>query len=144
MFKKIVASVIVGGTLLFGVATTGVAYAATPAAATTAPTHASRGQIKAWVRAHRKELRKAGVAISAKTIGITPQALVADLKTGNSVAGVATQHDVSPQTVVYALVSAADSKINQAVNAGKLTSNQAKKIEAKLPTYVTKVVDHTF
>ncbi len=96
------------------------------------------------MRAHRKELRRAGLSVSAQTIGITPQALRADLKAGNSIAGVASQHNVSPQNVVDALVSAADGKVNQAVNAGKLTSTQASKIEARLPTAVTKIVDHTF
>ena len=143
MFRKIIAPVVVGGVLLGGVASAGVAAAATPAASTAAPSHASKAQIKAWVRSHRKELRKDGLAISAKAIGITPQALVTDLKAGNSIAGVATQHGVSPQTVVGDLVSAADGQINQAVP-GKLTLTQANKIEAKLPGRVTKVVNHTF
>jgi predicted DNA-binding protein (UPF0251 family) len=82
--------------------------------------------------------------VSAQTIGITPQALKADLKGGNSVAGVATQHNVSPQTVINAIVSAADSKVNQAVTANKLTSTQANKIEAAIPARVTKAVNHTF
>lgn len=142
MLKKVIAPVVIGGALLGGVAITGTAYAATAPASTAA--HDGKGQIEAWVRAHRKELRKAGLDLSAKTIGITPQALRADLKAGNSVAGVATQHNVSPQTVVNAVVSAADSQINQAVTGHQLTSTQASKIEAKLPGWVTKVVNHTF
>lgn len=144
MFKKFVAPVIIGGALLGAVATPGAADAATPAASTPAPSHVTKGQIKAWVRAHRKELRKAGLDISAQTIGISPQALAADLKAGNSIAGVATQHDVSPQSVENALVTAADGKINQAVTAGKLTSTEANKIEARVPGSVTKAVDHVF
>ena len=81
--------------------------------------------------------------ISATTIGVTPQVLVADLKAGNSIAGVATQHGVNPQTVINALVTAADSKVNQAVTAGHLSSTQAKVIEAKVPAYVTTAVDRT-
>ena len=61
-----------------------------------------------------------------------------------SIAGVATQHSVNPQNVVNALVSAVDARVNQAVTAGKLTSTQASTIEARLPTVLTKVVDHTF
>jgi hypothetical protein len=138
MVKKIVAPVVVGGALLFGVGTVGVANTAGAA------TPASKGQIKAWVKSHRQELRRAGLAISAKTIVITPQTLAADLKAGDSVAGVATEHNVSPQTVVNALVSAADTQINNAVTAGKLTSTEANNIETALPTFVTKAVDHTF
>jgi urease alpha subunit len=144
VLKKIIAPVVIGGALLGGVATTGAANAATPTASTTAPSHAGKGSVKAWLRSHRKELRKAGLDISAKTIGVTPQALRDDLKAGNSIAGVATQHSVSPQTVINALVSAADSQVNQAVSAHKLTSTQASKIEAKIPGRVTKIVNHTF
>ncbi|MBV8462622.1 MAG: hypothetical protein JO368_04965 [Acidimicrobiales bacterium] len=142
MHKKLIAPIIAGGVLVAGLAVPGIAGAAT----TTAPSSSqpSAGQLKAWVHAHRKELRKAGLAISAKTIGITPQTLVQDLKAGNSIAGVAQQHDVQPQTVVGALVSAADSRINQAVTAGKLSSTEASKIEAALPGRITKIVDHTF
>ncbi len=142
MLRKIIAPVVVGGVLLGGVAASGTAYAATPATPTTAQAHA--GKAKAWVRSHRKELRKAGLDVSAKTIGISPQALRADLKAGNSVAGVATQHNVSPQTVINAIVSAADGQINQAVTDQKLTSTQANKIEALIPGRVTKAVNHTF
>ncbi len=142
MLKKIIAPVVIGGALLGGVATAGTAYAATAPASTAA--HTGTGQGRAWLRAHRKELRKAGLDLSAKTIGVTPQALRADLKAGNSVAGVATQHNVSPQTVVNAVVGAADSRLNQAVTDHQLTSTQAGKIEAKLPGLVTKVVNHTF
>ena len=96
------------------------------------------------MRAHRAEIRKEGLAISAKTIGITSQQLAADLKAGNSIAGVASQHNVSPQTVVNALVTAADARINQAVTGGKLNATIAHRVEAKLPARVTKIVDHTF
>ncbi len=144
MLKKIIVPVVIGGALLGGVATTSAAYAGTPAASTATPSHASRGQIKAWLIAHRKELRKAGLDISAKTIGITAPALRTDLKAGNSISGVAAQHNVNPQAVVNALVSAADGQINQAVGAGKLTSTQAQTIETKLPARVTKIVNHTF
>lgn len=144
MLKKIVVPVVIGGALLGGVATAGTASAATPTTPAAAQAHAAKGEVRAWMRANRKELRKAGLDVSAQAIGITPQALRADLKAGNSVAGVATQHNVSPQSVIDAVVSAADSQINQAVTDHKLTSTQASKIEARLPARVTKVVNHTF
>lgn len=144
MFTKYIAPVLIGGALLAGgVAVTGTAYAATPSATSPVANHATKGQIKRWLWTHRTEIRRAGVDISATTIGVSPQVLVADLKAGNSIAAVATQHGVSPQTVINALVTAADGKINQAVTAGQLSSNQAKVIEAKVPTYVTKAVDRT-
>ncbi len=145
MLKKFVAPVLIGGALLVGgVAVTGAAYAATPAPTAPVADHATKGQIKDWMRAHRRDIRQAGVAVSAKTIGVTPQVLVADLRAGNSIAGVATQHGVSTQAVVNALVSAADGKVDQFVAAGKLSSTQAKVVEAKIPTLVDKAVARTF
>jgi uncharacterized membrane protein len=144
VFKKIVAPVIIGGVLLGGIASGGAAYAATTA---TAPAHTSTaggGKVATWVRDHRRELRRAGLDISAKTIGITPQALRSDLKAGNSVAGVATAHGVSSGSVVNALVSAADARVAKAVSAGKLSSTQASAVEAKVPAAATKLVNRTF
>jgi lambda repressor-like predicted transcriptional regulator len=147
MFRKFIAPVLIGGAVLGGtLAVAGTASAATPAAASTAtaPNDATKGQIKHWLRTHRREIRRAGVEISAKTIGITPQALVADLKAGNSIAGVATQHGVAVQTVENALVTAADGKVDQAVAAGMLSPAEGKVIEAKIPPYVAKGVNRTF
>ena len=64
-----------------------------------------------------------------------------ELKSGKSVAQVAGEHGVSTQTVVNALVGAADAKVDQAVTNQKLTSAEAAKIKAALPTYITKAVN---
>jgi hypothetical protein len=148
MLKKLIAPFVIGGVLLGGVAWAGVAGAAAPAAtasASAAPVaHTGKHALRAWLRTHRRELRREGVAISAKTIGVTPKALVAELKSGQSIAEVAAAHGVSTQTVVNALSSAADAKISQAVTDHKLTSTQAAKIEAALPSYLTKAVNHIF
>jgi short-subunit dehydrogenase len=142
--KKIVAPVVVAGALLGGgIATTGAAYAGTPAA-TSSTTATGAHPVKAWVKAHRREIRKAGVAVSAKAIGVTPADLVTELRSGKSIAQVASEHNVSSQTVVSDLVKAADTKINEAVSANKLSSTLANKIEAALPAYVTKAVNHVF
>jgi hypothetical protein len=96
------------------------------------------------LRAHRKGIREEVVAISSKTIGVTPQDLVSELKSGKSIADVAAEHSVSAQTVVNALVAAGDAKISQAVTDHKISSTEASKIEAALPGLATKVVNHTF
>jgi len=80
--------------------------------------------------------------ISAKTIGITPGTLVGGLRSGQSIADVAQAHNVSPQTVVNALVQAADTRIGRAVDNHKLTQSEGAEIEAALPGALTKVVDH--
>lgn len=143
MLKKIVAPVVIAAVLLGGAVTltAGTASAATPAAASATSGHHA---VKAWLKAHRHEIRKAALAVSAKAIGVTPQALKAELKSGKSVATVAGEHGVGTQTVVTALVTAADSQVDKAVTAGKLTSDEAAKVKAALPARVTKAVNHTF
>lgn len=147
MLKRVLAPMVIGGTVVGALALGVPAYATTPAPTTSTPAaaaHTASGAPRTWLRAHRKALRAAGVAISAKTIGITPQALVADLKAGTSVAAVAGQHNVSVSTVVGALDSAATARLNKAVGNHKITQDQANKVEAKLPAFLTKWVNHTF
>lgn len=143
MFKKLFAPIVIASVLLGGAAATaGTASAATPAAATaTTPGHPA---LKAWLKAHRHQLRKAGLIISAKAIGVTPQALRAELKSGKSVADVAGEHGVSAQTVVDALNSAVDARIDKAVAAKTLTTEQAAAIKAAAPAWLTKAVNHVF
>ncbi len=151
MFKKVIAPIVISATLLAGVAVAGNAYASAPAATVPAAQHGPAGSaasgahpLRSWLRAHRGQIRRAGVAISARTIGVTPEALVSELRSGTSIADVAGQHGVSAQTVVNALVSAADSRISQAVSNHRLESSLASKIEASLPGRLTRAVDHTF
>ena len=143
MFKKFVAPVVIAGVLLGGAtaATAGVASAASP---TTASAPAGHHALKSWIRAHRRQIRQAALAVSAKSIGISPQALRAELKSGKSVAQVAGEHGVAAQTVIGALVDAADARIDQAVTNHKLSSDLATKIKGALPARVAKAVNHVF
>ncbi len=69
---------------------------------------------------------------------------MSELRSGKSIAEVATEHKVSTQTVVDALMSAVDAKVTKAVTNHKFTSTQGAKIEAALHGYVVKLVNHTF
>ncbi len=143
MLKKLAVPIVAGGMLLGGIAATATAYASTPTASVAAP-QANKSAIRAWVKAHRRAIAKAGIAISAKTIGVTPKDLVTELKSGKSIADVAGEHGVNVQAVVTVLDNAANARLNQAVVDHKLSSTEANKIEAALPGYLTKAVDHTF
>lgn len=143
MLKKLAVPIVAGGMLLGGIASAGTAYAGTPTASV-ATAHVKNSAIRAWVKAHRREIAKAGATISAETIGVTPQDLVAELKSGKSIADVAGEHSVNVQSVVTALDNAADARINRAVIDHKLSSTEANKIEAALPTALAKAVSHTF
>jgi len=145
--KKMFATVTVGLALsgMAGVAlsteTASPAAAATPSAvagSTTAVHH----PLRAWLRAHRKAVARGTVQVSAKSIGVTPKSLVTSLRSGQSIAQVAQAHNVDAQTVVNALVQAADAKVHQAVDNHTLTQAQA--AEAALPGALTKVVDRVF
>ena len=96
------------------------------------------------MQAHRHALLSHAVATTAKDIGVTPQDLKTELKSGKSLADVAGEHNVSSQTLVNDLVTAAEAKVNAAVSANKMTSTTAGKINAALPARVTKLVNHTF
>ncbi len=149
MKSKLIASSIaglalLGGTVAFAVTDAGATTPTTTAPAATAQPATTAKQGRQWLRNHRKELRHAGLVDSAKVIGITPQALRADLKAGQTVAQVANAKGISTPTLVGDLSKDADAAIQKAVTDGKLTQAQATKIEAKVPAAVTKAVNHQF
>ncbi len=92
--------------------------------------------------AHRKLIRGA-IDVSAKTIGVTPQAIRQAIVSGQSVAQVATAHGVSPTTVVNALVSAGNARIDKAVANHHLSAARATKLKARLPKAAQRFVDFT-
>ena len=145
MLKKILAPVVIGGTVLTGLVAGGSAYAAAPATsspAVSAPSH--NGPVHQWLKAHHKAARKEAVTLAAGTIGITPQVLVADLKSGQSIAQVAVANGKTAQDVIDALTNAAEARVGQAVTAGQLTKDQGTAIDAKIPARVAKLVNHVF
>jgi hypothetical protein len=91
----------------------------------------------------RLRVRKGGLVIAAKAIGITPKVLLGDLKAHQSIAQVATAKGVAPSKVVAALVSAGDARIDKALKAGRISSAQAAKLKARLAAAATKAVNAT-
>jgi DNA-binding phage protein len=92
--------------------------------------------------AHTK-LVAGAIDVSAKTIGVTPQALRQAIASGHSVAQVATAHSVSPTTVVNALVSAGNARIDTAVANHHLSAARAAQLKARLPKLAQRFVDFT-
>jgi len=82
---------------------------------------------------------KEGLALAAKTIGISTEDLRAGIKGGKSIAQIATDNHKNPQDVIDALVAAADKKID----ASKLSAERKTKLEAKVPDAITKLVNST-
>ncbi len=50
--------------------------------------------LRAWLRAHRRAVARHTVQISAQAIGVPPKTLVAALRAGQSIAQVASSHNV--------------------------------------------------
>lgn len=91
----------------------------------------------------RRHVRRAALGVAAKAIGVEPQALVASLRDGKSVADVARANNVEPQVVIDAVVAAGTKKVDEAVANGKLDETRAATIKERLPDRVTKLVNAT-
>jgi ribosomal protein S20 len=103
--------------------------------------HRNQAHRKGERYGRRANLVKQGGKIAADTIGVSPQALRTAVKSGKSVAEVATSKGVDPQTVINAIVNAATTKIDQAVTNGKLSADRAATLKSKLTDGVTKRVN---
>lgn len=81
------------------------------------------------------------IGVAAETIGIEPSALLAALRDGQTVAEVAEANDVDPSAVVDAIVAAHMERLDQAVEDGSLTQEEADEIAAAMEERVTAFVD---
>jgi hypothetical protein len=143
MIKRAIASAVVAGTLLAGIVESTPAYANTATAtagSVSKPSGSGEQLLKSWLEKHRVEIRRQVIAISAKSIGVTKKSLVGELRSGKSIAEVAVEHNVTADSVVSALVTAAEGKVGAELTAGKITSAEAGKIDAALPAYAAKLV----
>ncbi len=133
----------IAGTGALGLPTVAGAATTTTPPAPARATGAHHG-LRVWLEAHRRGIREELVSVSASTIGIQPQELVTELRSGMSIADVATRHDVTAQTVVDALVKAFDTRVQAAVTDGKITAARGQEIEGRLPSLATLAVNHVF
>ena len=91
--------------------------------------------------ANREQVRRALIGIAADTIGVTAEALVAELKDGATIAEVATENGVAPETVIDAMVDAAEARVDAAVANGNLPAEKAEAVKAKLAERIAKLVN---
>jgi hypothetical protein len=124
-------------------ATTGSHSTSSPDApvAATAAGNDTHPLLRHCARAHLRRLLRGGAGVVTKTIGIDRPTLRRELRSGKTVADIANEHNVDPQTVVDALVTAATKRLDAAVAAGRITSERASKIEQRLPDRITKLVN---
>jgi hypothetical protein len=82
-------------------------------------------------------------AAAAKYLGLTEAQLHAELRSGKTLAQVATAQGKSVDGLKAAILADAKSRLDQAVSAGKLTAAQAKTILAALTSHVDRLVNRT-
>ena len=89
----------------------------------------------------RRAIRRAAARVVIETIGIDRKALRTDLLAGKTIADIASAHGVAPQAVVNAIVAAVTTRLDGAVESGRITTARAQRIEQRLPARVTKIVN---
>jgi len=65
------------------------------------------------------------------------------VRNGQSVAGVASAHNVNPDDVKTAIVDDISAKIDQAVTNGRLSPDRAAKVKERLPNAVDRFMNFT-
>jgi hypothetical protein len=83
------------------------------------------------------------LSAAASFLGLTVQQIQTDLQNGQTLADIAKAQGKTADDLVSALVTAERSKIDSAVSAGKLSSDQETKILAALQTQITNAVNNT-
>ena len=135
--KKLVAGVALAGALTVG--TAGVASAADGSGGTgTQDPSAQTARRHPVVRA---EIRQAAVKIVTDTLGVSRQDLRTALKGGQTLSAYATSLGKDPQTVVDALTTAANTKLDQLVADGTIKQERADAVKAKLPARIDKLMN---
>jgi hypothetical protein len=134
-----------------GVAIAGATGSSSPASSSTsstvaASTAAPKAGAATAAHAHRRARRRHRIRVFVRTtvlatIGIDRPTLRSELRSGKTIGEIATAHNVDPSAVVNALVTGATTKLDAAANAGKITTERAQKIEAKLPARAEKFVN---
>lgn len=99
-----------------------------------------------------KEKPRAAVAVKARAgllqtaatyLGLDRRALVAELRSGKSLAQVATSKNKSVDGLETALFNALKAKVDKAVAAGKLSATRAQKLVAAAPAVIHRLVTQT-
>jgi uncharacterized protein (DUF433 family) len=91
----------------------------------------------------RRHARRGAFALAATTIGVEPKELAAQVRDGKSVADVARDHDVEPQAVVDAIVTAASERIDRAVAKGRIDADRAAQLKERVAARVADRIERT-
>jgi hypothetical protein len=125
-----------------------VAVALTLAAVASAGRKHGHAHIRVAVKAHTVDVsvaqrRGALVRAAVTYLGVDKTTIVAALKSGQSLAQIATAQGKTVDGLVAAIVAPAKLKLDAAVAAGRLTTDRETRLLARLQTAVTKLVNRT-
>ena len=137
--KKLMATLAVAGAVTVG--TAGAAFAADSSASGTTAPSAQAGKSHPVLR---RAVRRGAVKVITDTLGVSRQDLRTALEGGQTISQYATSLGKDPQTVKNALVTAADTKIDQLVANGRLAQDRADTIKGKVPTRVDTLMNRQF
>ncbi len=131
-----------GGVALAGAATGGGSSPSDHAAASSVAAESHRHPaLRHRTRVHiRRMVHRAG-GIVADTIGIDRKTLRQEIRSGKTIAEIATAHGVDPQSVVDALVAAANQRIDTAVAHGRITAERAARIKERVSDRIARLVN---
>lgn len=88
------------------------------------------------------KVRRDTIQAVATKLGITPQALVSEVRAGKSLAQVAQAHNVTRDELKATMRAALKADLDKAVAAGKLTQAREDEMLAKFDQRVDKLIDH--
>jgi lambda repressor-like predicted transcriptional regulator len=94
-------------------------------------------------RGDRVRLRGGMLKVAANYVGFTPKQLVYELRSGTSLAQVATARGKSVAGLEAALFSAFKAKVDAAVVAGRLDRARAQKLLESAPAHIARIVNRT-
>jgi hypothetical protein len=89
-------------------------------------------------------LRAAVVRLSARYLGVAPTALRADLRSGQTLAQLASANGKTASGLEQAVVNAVKTRLDQAVAAGNLTTQDETTVLGNLQTRLDQAVNHNF
>ena len=89
-------------------------------------------------------LRRRLLRLSARSLGLTPQALRLQLQAGKTLAQIVTDQGKTVTGFEQTIMTAVTARLDQAVAAGRITSQREQRILARLPARLDSLVNHTF
>lgn len=138
-FWKVLGITVIAGALLLASSGFVAAQTATPPTATPqAPWGPGwmMGGMGGWGGFRWAGPQNSLIAITAETLGLTPQELVAELQAGKTIADVAEEQGVALETLVDAFLAPRAEALQAAVEAGRLTQEQADALLAQIREHV--------